>query len=215
MSASTHITPEQLTAIRENAFGPPAPAAQSAPPRRKRAALTSKQCSDLIKRIETEAEGDLSDDFKFQVTEGEARDLMGRKTLDRTVALGTKLLHNLSSLSDAMLAARMIIKLRKRAAVSGSERFVVPFHCDTSSVVVNVALNDDFTGGKLLYVVWDDKEEGHSGKQSESKKGFVAERGAGDVTAHNCTSVQGVSRLVSGVRYDMYVVWGASTSVAA
>ena len=212
---STQITQTQLTAIYENAFGPPAPAAQSALPRFKRGALTSTQCSDLIKRIETEAEGDLSDDFKFQVTEGEARDLVGRETLDHTVALGTTLLQGLSSQSDAIPAARMKIKLRKRAAVSGSERRVAPFHRDTSLVVVNAALNDDFTGGKLLYVVGDDKEEGRAGKQSERKKLFVAERRAGDVTAHDCTSVHGVSRLVSGVRYNMYVVWEATTSVAA
>ena len=207
----TPPTQDTVTAICENAAGPPPPATRSALPQFKRKALTSTQCSDVIQRIETEAACNLSDDFKFEVTDFEATTLVGRKTLENMVNIGTTLLRGLSFGNGA----NMKIKLRKRAAVSGSERCVVPFHRDTSLVVVNVALNDDFEGGKLLYVVCDENEEGRTGKQSESKKLFVAERREGDITAHDCTMVHGVSRLVLGVRYNMYVVWEATTSVAA
>lgn len=111
------------------------------------------------------------------------------------IVLGTTLLNGLS----IPKTPRMKIKLRRRCVVPGSERHVVPFHRDTSLVVVNTALNDDFDGAALIYIM-----NHGEGKKAEV---LVSERAAGDVTAHDCTTVHGVSRLAAGVRYNMYIVF--------
>jgi len=171
-----------------------------APPVFKRGALSTAQCTALIERIELEnCAIDMSclvgHDLKIDVTEPEMRDLIGKESLDRMIVLGTTLLNGLS----IPKTPRMKIKLRRRCVVPGSERHVVPFHRDTSLVVVNTALNDDFDGAALIYIM-----NHGEGKKAEV---LVSERAAGDVTAHDCTTVHGVSRLAAGVRYNMYIVF--------
>lgn len=89
--------------------------------------------------------------------------------------------------------AQLQLKLRRRAAVAGTEHQLIPFHRDHSLVVVNAALNDDFEGGKLIFAVGDQLA--------------VPARAAGDATAHDCTIIHAVSRLAAGVRYNLYAVF--------
>ena len=60
--------------------------------------------------------------------------------------------------------------------------------------VVNVALNDSFTGGDLLYAV---------GGRLERPM-----RAAGVATAHDGATVHGVTALTAGVRYTLLVAFG-------
>ena len=90
-------------------------------------------------------------------------------------------------------SARLKFKLRRRAAVDGSQDERIPFHRDNSLVVVNVALNDDFHGASPIFAIGD--------------KLTVPTRAAGKATGHDCTMVHGVSRLASGVRYNLFAVF--------
>jgi hypothetical protein len=201
-----------VSSIVHDARGPPPFMNRVAPPVFKRGVLNTAQCSALIERIESEAAASdafyAKHDFKFDITQAEACNLIGGESLECMIALGKKLLADLSSERDAVPAAQMKIKLRRRAAVSGSQRHIVPFHRDSSLVVVNAALNDDFEGASLIYIIT------NRGGEKEAPV-LVSDRAAGDVTAHDCTAVHGVSRLVAGVRYNAYVVFEATASTAA
>jgi len=65
--------------------------------------------------------------------------------------------------------------------------------CDGSLVVVNVALNSGFEGARLIFAV--------------GGRLHCPDRPVGCATAYNCSTVHGVSRLVSGVRYTLFVVY--------
>ena len=93
----------------------------------------------------------------------------------------------------ASACARLQLKLRRRAAVAGTEHQFIPFHRDHSLVVVNAALNDDFEGGKLILAA--------------GNRLAVPTRAAGDATAHDCTIIHAVTRLAAGVRYNLYAVF--------
>ena len=69
----------------------------------------------------------------------------------------------------------------------------IPFHRDSSLVVVNVALNDGFEGAQLLFAV-DGRIE-------------CPARPVGCATAHDFTTVHGVSCMTSGVRYTLFAVF--------
>eukprot|EP00966_Prymnesium_polylepis_P033392 776424-Prymnesium_polylepis.1 len=114
--------------------------------------------------------------------------------------MGREMLARLSA-GVATPAARMQFKLRRRAAVDGTEKERIPFHRDHSLVVVNVALNDDFQGARLIFALGD--------------RLAVPARAAGDATAHDCTLVHAVSRLAAGVRYNLYVVFECTNPAAA
>ena len=73
--------------------------------------------------------------------------------------------------------------------------------CTDSLVVVNVALNDTFEGARLLFATADGIE--------------APERRTGDATVHDCTVVHGVSRLATGVRYNLFAVYEATSAVAS
>ena len=63
----------------------------------------------------------------------------------------------------------------------------IPFHRDSSLIVVNVALNEGFEGTPLMYAL-DGRVE-------------CPARPMGCATAHDCAAVHGVSCLVAGVRH--------------
>ena len=211
-SAMAASSESVVSSIVHDARGPPPFMNRVAPPVFKRGALNTAQCAALIERIESEAAASdafyAKHDFKFDITQAEACNLIGGESLECMIALGKKLLADLSSERDAVPAAQMKIKLRRRAAVSGSQHHIVPFHRDSSLVVVNAALNDDFEGASLIYIIT------NRGGEKEAPV-LVSDRAAGDVTAHDCTAVHGVSRLVAGVRYNAYVVFEATASTAA
>ena len=139
-----------------------------------------------------------SRDMKLELSRGALEGLLGLEPVRCLAEAASDTLESLvrkaPSLTSAASRARLCFKLRRRAAVAGSETDVIPFHCDASLVVVNVALNDNFVGAKLLFATEHGRMEAPS-------------RSAGDATAHDCTVVHGVTRLASGVRYNLYAIY--------
>ena len=76
--------------------------------------------------------------MKFVVAEGELAKLIGSEAVAALRSMGKAQLKALGA--DA--AARATFKLRRREAIAGTQDDVIPFHRDSSLVVVNVALND-------------------------------------------------------------------------
>ena len=99
----------------------------------------------------------------------------------------------------------------------------IPFHRDWSLVVVNVGLNDGFRGGRLMYALPGGSGNGAStpavnagvtavddGAGSSGGPRIVIPSGGGGpgcATAHDCSTVHAVSRLVSGLRYSLFAVF--------
>ena len=69
------------------------------------------------------------------------------------------------------------------------------------AVEMIVYLNDDFEGAKLMFALGDQL--------------VVPVRAAGDATVHDCTIVHAVSRLATGVRYNLYAVVERDVAAAA
>ena len=67
----------------------------------------------------------------------------------------------------------------------------INFHTDVALKTMQVALNDDYKGGKLLFI-------------SEGGKLVEPERQAGTVTIHQNDIVHGVTILESGTRYGLF-----------
>eukprot|EP00966_Prymnesium_polylepis_P269439 6224976-Prymnesium_polylepis.1 len=118
--------------------------------------------------------------------------LLGRESTADVIAMATKLLPNAAAARKAS-APKLRLRLRRRAVVVGSDTQVIPFHRDHSLVVANVALNDGFTGGNLVFALG----------------GRIVQpvRHTGDATAHNCAAVHAVTGLVAGVRYNLFATF--------
>ena len=84
------------------------------------------------------------------------------------------------------------IKLR-RVEADGGKR-VINYHLDSARKTMQVALNGEgeYEGGKLVYVTGDGFEQ--------------PRRPAGSATIHDNTIVHGVTQLVSGVRYGLFLL---------
>ena len=168
-----------------------------------RGALGAEQRAALITHLESALtqtdSADAQRDLKLVVTEAELHALIGRVSVDVLAQMGREMLARLGSSTGA--AARLQFKLRRRAAIGGTENERIPFHRDNSLVVVNVALNDDFEGARLIFAL--------------GNRLVVPVRAAGDATAHDCTLVHAVSRLATGVRYNLYAVFEPTVPAAA
>ena len=158
-------------------------------------------------------------DYKLAITGEELDALAGSGAARGAAAFGDSLLPRLGIEEEAS-EARFI--LRRRAATAavairdavatlqsepggcvtlistpaGQQQPVlerIPFHRDSSLVVVNVALNEGFEGAQLMYAL-DGRME-------------CPARPMGCATAHDCATVHGVSCLVTGVRYTLFAVF--------
>ena len=213
------MPPDIVNSIMLGAGGPPLTASyesmSAGSVREMRRFLDSVECAALIGKLEEKVI--LSDDpgamrdFKLDISEKEAADMIGRHKVDELLTVGKEHLSRLRKIGGVATPstpadARPQFKLRRRATVLGAERHIIPFHRDCSLVVVNAALNDDFIGAKLVY---SDLVRG------ECARLWTPERALGDVTVHDCTTVHGVSRLAAGVRYNMYIVFEAALTSAA
>jgi len=165
-----------------------------------RGALSGEQCAVLAAELDGAVTWSKSKearrDLKLIIAETELRGLVGDLSVDGLLLIGHRQLARLGT-----PAARLQFKLRRGEALAGTEYDRIPFHRDHSLVVVNVALNDDFDGAKLIF--------------AEGERLSVPIRGRGDATVHDCTVVHAVSRLASGVRYNLYAVFEPVTSAAA
>lgn len=94
--------------------------------------------------------------------------------------------------------ASVVVKIRRVTADGGSR--VIPFHIDagTHSSVLQIALNPDteYVGGRLVYAV----------PRGNDSRFVIPERLAGAVTVHNDKIVHGVTALVSGIRYSLFLL---------
>ena len=157
-----------------------------------------KQRAALIRHLEgslaTNSDLDAQRDLKLDVAQEELVSMIGDCSVSRLVELARHMLARLidTGVDDAS-SARLKFKLRRRAAVEGTKYERIPFHRDYSHVVINVALNDDFDGARLIYAIGDEL--------------FLPKRAAGDATGHDCRLVHGVSRLASGVRYNLFILF--------
>jgi hypothetical protein len=155
-----------------------------------------KQRVALIQHLEgslaTNSDLDAQRDLKLDVAQEELVSMIGDCSVSRLVELARHMFARLidTGVDDAS-SARLKFKLRRRAAVEGTKYERIPFHRDYSHVVINVALNDDFDGARLIYAIGDEL--------------LLPRRAAGDATGHDCRIVHGVSRLASGVRYNLFV----------
>jgi hypothetical protein len=117
--------------------------------------------------------GSRPDDLVVGLSEIEARTLLGAGTFER--------------LCSHFGAPVDVIKLRRASAIG---KFV-PFHTDYSLRTMQVALNDDFKGGQLVFA---------------TGEGFlVPPRPAGTATVHESQQVHGVAKLEAGVRYGLFL----------
>ena len=205
-AAATDLPPAVVAEIVRDAHGPPLPlnacgALDSVG--ELRGALGAEQRAALITHLESALtqtdSADAQRDLKLVVTEAELHALIGRVSVDVLAQMGREMLARLGSSTGA--AARLQFKLRRRAAIGGTENERIPFHRDNSLVVVNVALNDDFEGARLIFAL--------------GNRLVVPVRAAGDATAHDCTLVHAVSRLATGVRYNLYAVFEPTVPAAA
>ena len=163
--------------------------------------LNKSSCKQLVERIERHLAADDSPDalrdMKFVVAEGELAKLIGSEAVAALRSMGEAQLKALGA--DA--ASRATFKLRRREAIAGTQDDVIPFHRDSSLVVVNVALNDDFDGAALLFAVGD--------------KIVRPARKIGTATAHDCRIHHAVTRLAAGVRYNLYATYERPVPAAA
>jgi hypothetical protein len=139
-------------------------------------------------------------DLKLTLSRDELEALIGTEPVNALERIAAAQLTELGAMGEC--SAHLAFKLRRRAAVSGSEYAVVPFHRDVSLVVVNAALNDDFIGAQLVFA-------------SEDGRIHSPVRASGDATAHDCTVVHGVTRLAAGVRYNLYAVYESELAAVA
>ena len=190
------------------ACGPPLPRGARAPGssgvQELRGALGPAQRARLVAWLEDararSSSADTRRDLKLEIPEAELRGLVGRASVDALAGMGREQLRRAAG-GIAAPAARLRFKLRRRAAVEGTEHERIPFHRDVSLAVVNVALNDDFEGARLIFAIGD--------------RLVVPTRAAGDATAHDWTVVHAVSRLAAGVRYNLYGVFEAAPAPTA
>lgn len=70
----------------------------------------------------------------------------------------------------------------------------ISFHIDNSAMVMQVALNElsEYCGGQLVY--------------ASCSKLIVPDRPAGAITIHSRDIVHGVTKLISGVRYSLFLI---------
>jgi hypothetical protein len=90
--------------------------------------------------------------------------------------------------------------------------FILVAHCCFRQAVVQVPLNGDaeYDGGRLVFyqttppTTTDVDDDG--GMAASTPRWVVPQRPAGSCTVHDQFAVHGVTELVSGVRYGLYVL---------
>jgi len=164
--------------------------------------LDGMQRAKLVDHVELQlkssASPDAPRDLKLDIADDELGALVGTDAIRNMLELGEQ---QLQALGADPAAVRATFKLRRRAALEGTHDEVVPFHRDSSLVVVNVALNDDFEGAHLLFAL--------------DGRIVCPTRRAGSATAHDCRIVHGVSCLTAGIRYNLYAVYERPGTAAA
>ena len=164
--------------------------------------LDGMQRAKLVDHVELQlkssASPDAPRDLKLDIADDELGALVGTDAIRSMLDLGKQ---QLQALGADPAAVRATFKLRRRAALEGTHDEVVPFHRDSSLVVVNVALNDDFEGAHLLFAL--------------DGRIICPTRRAGSATAHDCRIVHGVSCLTAGIRYNLYAVYERPGTAAA
>jgi hypothetical protein len=147
--------------------------------------LTTDECNKMIRFIHKQIQNDGIDDVDgcpdWQVNMKEAKLIK---------ILGSEAVHRLWSIprmQDPLISIRRVgifVRLYQRG-----KRPWMPFHRDANAWTVNVALNQDYQGGRLLALYGD--------------KLHVVERQAGEATCHSGSLFHAVSAITTGTRYSL------------
>ena len=155
----------------------------------------------LIRHVEARKEPGVAD-LKTDVSLAELEGLVGPRPL--------------RALVDLLGAAPDDVKLRRVEADPGGARPVIAFHTDRGSHrrVLQVALNGDdaYVGGRLVYVAPADGARSAFEEPAPAAAGPYRiqrlRRPPGCITVHDDTVPHGVTAMVSGVRYSLFLLQG-------
>jgi hypothetical protein len=148
--------------------------------------ISTEQCKTLIQCIEKAWDGS-SQDFKLNLTENELLLVVGIDVDNmRKIFRGSSSNNNHSTFNE--------IKLRR---LSG-QHHVIDYHLDVSRRTMQVALNDNFIGGELIFIV-----NSHDSNKNEMEF-YIPKRPAGTCTIHDNTHVHGVNEVKEGIRYGLF-----------
>jgi hypothetical protein len=138
--------------------------------------LSVLQCERLVKYVENAWDGML-EDFKIDLSPVELAEL------------GVDFRQMEQVFGDVFNE----IKLRR---LSGQQR-IIDYHLDVSQRTMQVALNENYVGGELTFIV---------GSQSSKNEMdfFTPQRPTGTCTIHDNTHVHGVKEMSGGVRYGLF-----------
>ena len=147
-----------------------------------RAILTDVQCATLITLIDEHYRNSPADDLRITLAK-----------VELVAAIGETALVDLEGAFGGSTSYDTIRMRRVVGGALGAGGKSVPFHTDFSRRTMQVALNgdDEYEGGRLVFA---------------TKDGFVVpSRPAGSVTIHDRRSVHGVTGLVRGARYGLFL----------
>ncbi|CAE7850474.1 pmt3 [Symbiodinium necroappetens] len=151
--------------------------------------LDRDQCKKLVEWTESSFErGQDVHDFQLRLTAAQLDQL----TCDNTS-------RTLTACAESVLNGQEVAPpyfILRRHAASDRQRLRIPFHRDYSLAVVNVSLNSEYTGGKLMFV--------------DGARLICPERKPGCATAHNQTAIHGVSSITAGVRYNLLAAFDSA-----
>jgi hypothetical protein len=153
-----------------------------------RPVLTSDECAKLRNFVRKQIQNDGIDqvdgcpDWQVNISEKKLTKIIGKGPKDR--------LWNVPSMLDPEVVGTefdrvgIFIRMYERGT-----RPWMPFHRDGNSWTVNVALNSDFVGGRLLAL--------------HNRELQVLERQEGDATCHTDSVFHAVSAITEGTRFSM------------
>ena len=191
----SRLNEEELSQVVRSVTGPPPPPCARGGFAKHAGLLSRDQCEILLHFADTslhritaglssEESGPLHIDMKLGLSYEKLAELVGAAGAESLCACVPPLLGSNTPRPNFIL--------RRRATNTGDER--IAFHRDRALSVVSVALNDDFDGGKVVFIAPGD--------------GAVScpVRLAGDATVHDAATIHGVTRLEAGVRYVLIAI---------
>ena len=217
------VSASEVAILKQSAMGPhPTAAAAGAPSLDDVSAtpcLTVQQCialkqhCDNIHQIAVEKQNETSfafgtlADFRLELS---AAELLG--------IVGDAAFKTIASFCDdqdggANIAPRFIMR-RREAKQGQSDNLSIPFHYDVARVTVNIGIGDesDYTGGQLLFLARlqgagaeaEADELEPAATTSAAAHIVVPPRPRGSAVVIRNTMLHGVSKLSSGVRYNLF-----------
>lgn len=146
--------------------------------------VNEERCLRLVKAIVGNGN---ERNLHLNITEAELKGIIGRSAVDKILELGRSRLSPVG-----ILYTKPYFVVSSRIAAFS---YVIPFHYDANTVVVNVTLNEDLIGGDTFFV---------NGANVHYPSGSSS---IGTATVHTCRVVHGTSQLELGVQYNLQAVF--------